>query len=105
MPKDGAQNMVLFGRRGLDNGESELYGDLVGYILEIADYMLRTQQDARKEMSKMGGKILESFTEKTERNGQKKLADAVKDIRKGVKPEELKKKYSADTIKMAKSIA
>lgn len=85
-----------------DNGESELYSDLVGYILEIVDYMLRTQENARKEMNKMGGKILESFTEKTERNGKLKVANAVKDIGKGINSAELKKKYDAETIKIAR---
>jgi len=53
----------------------------------------------------MGGKILESYTEKTERKAKKEMVAAVKDIRDGVKPAELKKKYSAETIKLAKTIA
>ncbi len=53
----------------------------------------------------MGGKILESFTEKAEKNGAKKVVSAVKDIRNGIKTEDLKKKYSAETIKLAKTIA
>ncbi len=53
----------------------------------------------------MGGKILESFTEKTERKAKKEMVSAVKDIRKGVKTEDLNKKYSAETIKLAKTIA
>ena len=88
-----------------ENGASELYGDLMGYIQEILNYLLRTQKQARKEMSEMGGKILESFTEKTERKAKKEMVSAVKDIRKGVKTEDLKKKYSAETIKLAKTIA
>lgn len=64
--------------------------------------MLRTQENARKEMNKMGGKILESYTEKTRRNSQKELANAVRDISSGVEPAELKKKYDAETIKNAK---
>ena len=88
-----------------ENGVSELYGDLLGYILEIMDYMLRSQKKARKEMDNMGGKILESYTEKTERKAKKEMVAAVKDIRDGVKPAELKKKYSAETIKLAKTIA
>jgi len=50
----------------------------------------------------MGGKILESFTEKTERNGKLKVANAVKDIGKGINSAELKKKYDAETIKIAR---
>lgn len=88
----------------LKNGSSELYADLVAYIMKIMDYMLRSQKKARKEMSKMGGKILESYTERTEKNAQKKIVEAVKDIRKGLNSAELKKKYSADTIRLAKSI-
>ncbi|MBR6316453.1 MAG: hypothetical protein IKR58_05580 [Lachnospiraceae bacterium] len=72
--------------------------------MKIMDYMLRSQKKARKEMSKMGGKILESYTERTEKNAQKKIVEAVKDIRKGLNSAELKKKYSADTIRLAKSI-
>ena len=71
----------------------------------IMDYMLRSQKKARKEMDNMGGKILESYTEKTERKAKKEMVAAVKDIRDGVKPAELKKKYSAETIKLAKTIA
>ena len=88
-----------------ENGESVLYNDLVGYILKIMDYMLRSQNKARKEMSKMGGKILESYTEKTEKRIRREMANAVKDIRKGLTAEELKKKYSAETLKVAKTIA
>ena len=77
----------------------------MGYILEIMDYMLRSQKKARKEMDNMGGKILESYTEKAEKKGAQKVVAAVKDIRDGVKPAELKKKYSAETIKLAKTIA
>lgn len=88
-----------------ENGASELYNDLVLYIMEIMDYMLRSQKKARKEMSKMGGKILESHTEKAMKQGEKNLASAVKDIREGLTATELKKKYSADTIKLAKTIA
>ena len=87
------------------NGKSELYGDLVGCIMEIMDYMLRSQKNARKEMSKMGGKILETYTEKTFKAGGKNVVAAVNDIRSGMKPAELKKKYTADILKMAKSIA
>ena len=88
-----------------NNVDSELYGDLIGYILEIMDYMLRSQKKARKEMSKMGGQILKSYTEKTFKAGEKNVVSAVNDIRKGVKPAELKKKYSADTLKLARTIA
>lgn len=61
----------------------------------------------------MGGQVLELYSEKVKRiaekegkrNGQIKLTEAVKDIRNGIKPAELKKKYDAETIKLAKSIA
>ena len=53
----------------------------------------------------MGGKVLETYTEKTERRTRKEMADAVKDIRKGLSSAELKKKYSAETIRVAKTIA
>lgn len=85
-----------------ENGEPELYPDLVGYILNIIDYMLRTKKNARKEMSEMGGKILETFSEKKAREGKKELTAAMKDIVNGVKPAELRKKYNSETIKMAK---
>ena len=86
------------------NGSSELYDDLVGYIMEIMDYMLQSQKNARKEMSTMGGKILESFSEKKIKEGSKLVYSAVKDIKNGVKSSELKSKYPADVIKMAKNI-
>ncbi len=73
--------------------------------MDIMDYMLHSQKYARKEMSKMGGKVLETYTEKTFKAGGKSVVAAVNDIRKGVKLAELKKKYSSDTIKMAKTIA
>ena len=92
-----------------DNRSSELYNDLVGCIMEIMDYVLRTHKNARKEMNEMGGKVLETYTEKTLKRGikegQKNLASAVNDIRNGIQPAELRKKYSADTIKLAKTIA
>ena len=50
----------------------------------------------------MGGKILESYTEKTERRTRREMTNAVKDIAGGMKMSELKKKYSAETIKSAK---
>jgi len=56
-------------------------------------------------MNEMGGKVLETYTEKTFKAGGKSVVSAVNDIRNGMKPAELKKKYSADTIKMAKTIA
>ena len=56
-------------------------------------------------MNNMGGKILESFSEKERRAGEKGIVSAVKDIRNGVKTSELKKKYSEETIKRAKTIA
>ena len=87
------------------NGSSELYNDLVCYIMEIMDYMLRSQKNARKEMSKMGGKILDTFEEKTRKESSKMIYSAVKDIKNGVKSAELKSKYPADIIKMAKAIA
>ncbi len=86
-------------------GSSELYNDLVGCIMEIMDYVLRSHKNARKEMNEMGGKVLETYTEKTFKAGGKSVVSAVNDIRNGMKPAELKKKYSADTIKMAKTIA
>ena len=86
------------------NGSSELYDDLVGYIMEIMDYMLRSQSKARKEMNKMGGKILESFSEKKIKEGSKLVYAAAKDIKNGVKSSELKIKYPAEVIKMAKNI-
>ena len=52
----------------------------------------------------MGGKVLETYTEKTLKKGARNLASAVKDIRNGVKTAELKEKYDADTIKLAKTI-
>jgi len=82
-----------------------MYGELVNHIMKIMDYLLSSQKNARKEMSKMGGQILESFSETKIKEGQKTLVAAVKDIRNGVKPAELKKKYSAETIRMAKTIA
>ena len=92
---------------------SEMYSDLLALIIRISDYMLRQQKKARKEMNKMGGQVLELYSEKVKRiaekegkrNGQIKLTEAVKDIRNGIKPAELKKKYDAETIKLAKSIA
>nr|MCR5129521.1 hypothetical protein [Lachnospiraceae bacterium] len=39
-----------------ENGASELYGDLMGYIMQILDYLLKSQKKARKEMNNMGGK-------------------------------------------------
>ena len=53
----------------------------------------------------MGGKILESFSEKKIREGEKGIVSAVKDIRNGLKPAELKKKYSPETIRLAKTIS
>ena len=92
-----------------ENGESELYTDLVGLIIDISDYILRDQVKARKEMNKMGGQILELHSEKVKRiakeEGQKELAEAIKDVRNGLKPADLKKKYSSETIKLAKTIA
>ncbi|MBR1470927.1 MAG: hypothetical protein IJ600_04710, partial [Lachnospiraceae bacterium] len=92
-----------------ENGESELYTDLVGLIIDISDYILRDQAKARKEMNKMGGQILELHSEKVKRiakeEGQKELAEAIKDVRNGLKPADLKKKYSSETIKLAKTIA
>lgn len=88
-----------------EDGESELYTNLIGLIVEISDYMLRKQKNIRKEMNKMGGQLLELHTDKVKRQAKKELADAIKDIRNEVKPAELKKKYPADTIKLAKSIA
>ena len=87
------------------NNDSELYSDLVGYIMEIMEYMLGSQKNARKEMNKMGGQILESYTEKTRKKSERNLASAIRDVRKGKKPAELKEKYSSDTIKLAKSLA
>jgi len=52
---------------------SELYNDLVCYIMDIMDYMLRSQKKARKEMSKMSGKILESFSERERKKAQRNL--------------------------------
>ena len=92
-----------------ENGESELYTDLFGLIIDISDYILRDQAKARKEMNKMGGQILELHSEKVKRiakeEGQKELAEAIKDVRNGLKPADLKKKYSSETIKLAKPIA
>ena len=82
-----------------------MYNDLVGYIMEIMDYMLRSQKNARKEMGKMGGKILESYTEKTEKRARKEMLEAVKDIKNGMNSASLKKKYSSETIKIAKAIS
>ena len=87
------------------DGSSESYSDLVGCIMEIMDYVLRSHKNARKEMNEMGGKVLETYTEKTLKKGARNLASAVKDIRNGVKVAELKEKYDADTIKLAKTIA
>lgn len=70
---------------------------------ESAD-MLRSQKKAREEMRKMGGKVLELYSEKKLKEGEKNLASAIKDVRSGMKPAELKKKYNADTIKLAKAI-
>ncbi len=81
-----------------------MYGNLIGCILEIMDYMLRSQKKAREEMRKMGGKVLELYSEKKLKEGEKNLASAIKDVRSGMKPAELKKKYNADTIKLAKAI-
>ena len=88
-----------------DNGSSELYNDLVGCIMEIMDYVLRTHKNARKEINEMGGKVLETYTEKTEKRARKEIHAAAKDIRNGLSSVELKKKYSAETIRVAKSIA
>ena len=88
-----------------DNSASELYNDLIGYIMQIMNYMLRSQKNARKEMNLMGGKILESYTEKTEKRTRKELINAVNDIRNGLSSAELKKKYSTETIRAAKTIA
>lgn len=86
-----------------ENGASELYGDLMGYIMQILDYLLKSQKKARKEMNNMGGKILESFSEKERKKGKKELSAAIKDIASGMKSADLKKKYSAETIKEAKN--
>ena len=51
----------------------------------------------------MGGKILESFSEKERKKGKKELSAAIKDIASGMKSADLKKKYSAETIKEAKN--
>ena len=85
-----------------EDGESELYTNLIGLIVKISDYMLREQKNTRKEMNKMGGQVLELYTDKVEKKVEKRLAEAIKDIANGVKSSELKKKYSADTIKIAK---
>lgn len=85
-----------------EDGESELYTNLIGLIVKISDYMLREQKNTRKEMNKMGGQVLELYTDKVEKKVEKRLAEAIKDIANGVKSSELKKKYSADTIKTAK---
>ena len=85
-----------------EDGESELYTNLIGLIVKISDYMLREQKNTRKEMNKMGGQVLELYTDKVEKKAEKRLAEAIKDIANGVKSSELKKKYSADTIKTAK---
>ena len=50
----------------------------------------------------MGGKILETYTEKTEKRTRKELVNAVNDIRNGLSSAELKKKYSTETIKAPK---
>ena len=50
----------------------------------------------------MGGKILETVTQKSFREGGKAVSSAVKDIVNGVKTAELKKKYDSETIKLAK---
>jgi len=73
--------------------------------MEIMDYVLRTHKNARKEMNEMGGKVLETYTEKTEKRARKEIHAAAKDIRNGLSSVELKKKYSAETIRVAKSIA
>ena len=52
----------------------------------------------------MGGKILESYTEKTEKRARKEMADCIKDVRNGMTSSELKKKYTSDTIRLAKAI-
>ena len=46
--------------------------DLVGCIMEIMDYVLRTHKNARKEMNEMGGKVLETYTEKLKKEHVKK---------------------------------
>ena len=86
------------------NGASELYSDLVGCVMEIMDYMLRSQKNARKEMSKMGGKVLETFSEKKIKEGSRMVYSAAKDIKSGMKSADLKNKYPTEVIKMAKSI-
>ena len=53
-------------------GSSELYNDLVGCIMEIMDYVLRSHKNARKEMNDMGGKVLETYTEKLKKEHVKK---------------------------------
>ena len=52
----------------------------------------------------MDGRILDTFEEKTRKECLKMMYSAVKDIKNGVKSAELKSKYPADIIKMAKSI-
>ena len=79
-------------------------GNLIGCMLKIMDYMLRTQKKAREGMRQMGGKVLELYSEKTEKRARREMANCIKDIRNGVKSAELKKKYNADTIKLAKAI-
>ena len=79
-------------------------GNLIGCMLKIMDYMSRTQKKAREGMRQMGGKVLELYSEKKLREGKKEIVSAVKDIRNGLKPAELKGKYSSETIKMARSI-
>lgn len=52
----------------------------------------------------MNGKILPSLEETIQKRVRKELVSAVKDIRNGVKLEELKKKYSDETIMSAYDI-
>ena len=42
-------------------------GNLIGCMLKIMDYMLRTQKKAREGMRQMGGKVLELYSVKTEK--------------------------------------
>ena len=53
----------------------------------------------------MGGRILDTFEEKTRKECFKMLYSAVKEIKSGIKSAELKNKYPADIIKTAKAIA
>lgn len=47
------------------------YSDLVGLIIQILDYIFATQDNVRKELDDMGGKVLQLESEKNIEKGRK----------------------------------